>query len=174
MEGTPLTQLVSNIKETLKDKPASLRAVQLIGLNIQKTGMPINESALLARLSESDLADLTAICPTITTYFELKRLQYKRELLRVVNDQATINKDIKIAQYLLEKNFADEYDSSIKRDKEKNKPKLEDSDDVMLKLVSFVRDSALSSPIDEANTNKIVDEDAPTDAVLELAHLVHG
>jgi hypothetical protein len=171
MEGTQLTQLVSKIKENLKDHPFYLRAVQHIGLNIKKTGMPVPESALLARLSESDLAEVVQICPEVSVYFEIKRLQYKRELLRVVNDQATINKDIKMAQYLLEKNFSDEFDSSIKREKEKTKaPKVEDP---MEKLMEHLRSEAPASPVDES-VHKKPDNTEEQDAVLELAHLVHA
>lgn len=174
MEGTELTKLVSTIKDTFQDDPRSLRAIQSIGLNVRETGMPVSESALLARLSEPELAALVEKCPLLTTYFELQRLKYKRALLKVINDNATINKDIKLAQYLLEKNFSEEFDSSLKREREKNKPKVEDSDDVMSKLVSFVRDSALASPVNEGNTNVVVKKNDTGDDVLELAHLVHG
>jgi hypothetical protein len=133
--------------------------------------MPVPESALLARLSESDLAELVSICPTITTYFELKRLQYKRALLLVVNDQATINKDIKMAQYLLEKNFSDEFDSSIKRDKEKNKaPKV---DDPMEALMAHLQSESPQSPVDES-VHLAPPKTEEDDAVMELAHLVHA
>jgi hypothetical protein len=171
MEGTQLTRLVATIKESLQDQPFFLKAVKLIGQNIQKTGMPVPESALLARLSESDLADLLARCPQVSTYFEIKRLQYKRDLLRVVNDQATINKDIKMAQYLLEKNFSDEFDSSIKREKEKTKaPKVEDP---MEKLMEHLRSEAPASPVDESVHQK-PEKTEEENAVLELSHLVHA
>lgn len=171
MEGTPLTKLVATIKEFFKDDPQSLRAIQLIGLNIKKTGMPINESALLARLSDSDLSALVERCPMVKTYFELQRLKYKRELLKVINDNATINKDIKLAQYLLEKNFSDEFDSSVKREKEKNK--VAKTDDPMEALMAHLQSEAPQSPVDtEANLPPVKNEDK--DAVMELSHLVHA
>jgi hypothetical protein len=80
----------------------------------------------------------------------LKRVQYKEALLKVLHAQATEVKDVKIAMYLLEANFSEEYDPATKKAVAKKRSGDEGSD--LQRLMKLIRTSAPNSPVVEANT----------------------
>ena len=168
---TPLKNLISTIKNKLADRPDALSAVQKIGINIEKTGMSLEDCALLARMTSQELTALSDEVPEVPLYFRLKRAQYKSKLLEVLNAQATEVKDVKIAMYLLESNFSEEYDPATKKEAAKRRTKDDGSD--LQKLMKLVRTSAPNSPVNEANT--IVEADVRTDTGFDdISKLVHG
>ena len=89
----------------------------------------------------------------------------------MLNAQATEVKDVKIAMYLLESNFSEEYDPATKKEAAKRRTKDDGSD--LQKLMKLVRTSAPNSPVNEANT--IVEADVRTDTGFDdISKLVHG
>lgn len=172
MEDTSPKNLISIITEKLADRPLLLSGIQKIALTIEKSGMSLEDCTLLARMTSQELADLSAEVPEIPLYFRLKRVQYKEKLLEVLHVQATTNKDVKIAMYLLEANFSDEYDPATKKAVAKSKSKDGDSGDLQ-KLMHMVRTTAPNSPVVEANTIS-PDELQSTKSDFDISHLVHG
>lgn len=170
MEDTPIEGLILTIKKLLGADSREYACVAKIAMTLEQTGMSFEDSALLARVSAKELASWITTYPEIDLYFRFKRTQYKEKLLRILNTYVEQNKDPKIASYLLEKTFSEEYDPGVKREAEKKKAKNPNSD--LEKIISFVRSKAPDSPVIEANT---VGEDLVSkagDSVLELSHLV--
>jgi hypothetical protein len=146
MEDTPLNRLLTTIEEKLNKQPDVLSAVKEIALNIKTTGMSISDSALLSRLTDEEIDELELSVPEVSTLFRLRRLEHKQSLLKTLYTQATVNNDIKITQYLLEKNFSEEFDPSVKRELAKKKP-IETDDNILDQLKDLVRSSAPPSPV---------------------------
>ena len=171
LKDTKRRELVSVICDRLKDNPILLACVQLMAETIETTGLSETEAAMLARLSTIELEELYKEIPEIREFLKLKRLEHKKSLLKVLFDHATINKDIKISQYLLEKNFSEDFDSSIKKETLKHK-KPEEANDVLQQLFSLVQSTAPNSPVTEAP--KITEDEILEEAKTELSELVHG
>ena len=172
MEDTPLERLLTVIEEKLANYPDRLRAIKEIALNIKTTGMSTSDSALLSRVTDDELAEWEVTIPEIAVLFRLRRLEHKQSLLRTLYTQATVNNDVKITQYLLEKNFSDEFDSSVKREIAKKKPS-ESNENVLEELKDFVRSSAPQSPVSETS-NHTADELKVSDSSSYFISDLHG
>jgi hypothetical protein len=172
VDDTSPKNLISVITEKLKDRKFDLEAVIKIAQTIEKSGMSLSDCALLARMSPEELDLLQTEIPEVQLYLRLKRVQYKEKLLEVLHTQATTNKDVKIAMYLLEANFSEEYDPAAKRAIAKKKPAEDDS--VLAQLVNRVRTSAPNSPVIESNT--VLEEQVSVikGGYDDISKLVHG
>jgi DNA-binding protein YbaB len=135
---------------------------------IEATGMSLDDCLLLARISPDKYTSLSEDVPEIPLYFKLKRIKYKEKLLKVLNTQAAEHGDVKIAMYLLEANFTEEYNAGAKKDAMKKSAKTAETD--MEQLMDRVRKASLM-PIDEANTVSDIQIEAEK-ATYELSHLV--
>lgn len=132
---------LANLTDTLEKRltPKQCEIVKQMGYSIGVVGVSLNDACLLARLSKDELDGWIEAVPELTTYFRLKQTEYKYSLLKIINAQASENKDVKIATWLLEKHFAEDYDSSVK--KEMEKMKRNGTEDVMAIAVALVRKS---------------------------------
>lgn len=130
------------LTETLKAKltMAQLKVVKEIGYTISKSGLALGDAALLAHTSLDEINEWSNEVPELTSYFRLKTLQYKFNLLKIINDQAIGNADVKQATWLLEQHFASDYNPGIK--KEMAKLQRGDGEDLMAMAISFVRRSS--------------------------------
>lgn len=113
-DSVPLSQLISVLEKKLT--PKQLLEVKEIGLAIGSVGLSLEDACLRSRVNREDLDNLMIHIPEIATYLKLKKVEYKYKLLQTVTKQATENGDVKIAMWLLEKHYADEYDSSTRKD----------------------------------------------------------
>jgi hypothetical protein len=167
---TPLNNLTATITSKLADRPNALTSVQKIALSIESTGMSLEDCTLLARMTSQELAALSDEIPEIPIYFRLKRVQYKEALLKVLHAQATELKDVKIAMYLLETNFSEEYDPATKKAVAKRRSEDDGSD--LQKLMKLVRTSAPNSPVIESNTiaADVVAKETGYDDIKKLVH----
>ena len=168
---TPVNNLITTITKKLATRPVMFEAVKKIALTIESTGMSLEDCALLARMTAQELAALSDEIPEIPLYFRLKRVQYKEALLKVLHAQATEVKDVKIAMYLLETNFSEEYDPATKKEAAKRRTKDDGSD--LQKLMKLVRTSAPNSPVVESMT--IMEDVAKSRTDYDdISKLVHG
>lgn len=137
MEETPeeLPSLLTIIERSLT--PKQLQALKAIGLAVGQAGLPLGDACLLNRVTQQELDNLIIYVPEIKTYLRLKQIEYKYKLLQVVTKQATENGDVKIATWLLEKQFAEEYDSSMKKDMMKMQQN--ENGDIMEMAIAYVR-----------------------------------
>jgi hypothetical protein len=146
------TLSLSNLLVTIESKitPRELKMVQEIGLAIGTVGMNLSDACLKNRITKAELDTLIIYCPEIQTYLQLKQVEYKYKLLQVVTNHATQSGDVKIAMWLLEKHYGDEYDSSLKKDIAKMN-RDNPGDDVVEMAFAFVRrQNSNSMPVNQS------------------------
>jgi hypothetical protein len=134
-DTTSLSSLFSVLEKKLTQK--QLKTIKEIGLAIGTVGLSLDDACLRSRLSKEELDNLIIYVPEIKTYLRLKQVEYKYKLLQVISKQATENGDVKIATWLLEKQYSEEYDSSLKKDMLKMQNSSQG--DVMEMAIAFVR-----------------------------------
>jgi hypothetical protein len=135
LETSSLSNLLTIIESKLS--LTQLKSVQEIGLAIGTVGLSLDDACLRSRVTKEELDNWILYCPELKTYLNLKQVEYKYKLLDVVTKHATTNGDVKIAMWLLEKHYGNEYDSSLKKDIAKMNR--ENSDDVVEMAFAFVR-----------------------------------
>lgn len=159
-----ITQLIELLEEKLTDY--QIKIIKAIGHTISSTGLPLEEACLLARISKFELEEWSKWVPEIKTYVRLKQVEYKFSLLKIINNQAKENADVKMATWLLEKNFAEEFDTSYKRELAKLNQTQED--DVLDVVMAFVRkNQSKTVPIDPANGEPLVVHDVQEEKSLK-------
>lgn len=147
-DTVPLSQLFSVLEKKLS--PKQLSDIQEIGLAIGSVGLSLEDACLRSRVSKEELDNLIIYVPEIATYLRLKKVEYKYKLLSTVTKHATDNGDVKIAMWLLEKNYADEYDSSVKKDLARMDR--QNQGDVVEMAFAFIRrQNSNSMPVNEAS-----------------------
>lgn len=120
-----------------------LRVIKEIGLTIYETGLPLHDAALIARIEMGELDMWIKDCPAIKTYFDIRTLEYKRDLLKIVNEEAREKGDVKQAAWLLETHFATEYNPVIKKELEKIRQA--DQTDVLAIAIARIRQAPASA-----------------------------
>lgn len=142
---------LTNIKKYLDDNlsPRQLEAVKDMAYKIGKVGMSMQEACLLARVTKDEFTMWCEIHPLIADFFKIQALEYKFSLMEITSAQARENKDIKLATWLLEKQFAEDYDNTVKKEQMKFNRSIQD--DVLSVAISFVRQSNIrATPVNES------------------------
>jgi len=153
---TKLTGLIETLERRLS--PRELRQVQEIGHSIGRVGVTLRDACLLARVEKPILDEMVGRIPDVQVYFDLKRTEYKYKLMEIVSDQALSNKDVKTAAQLLELQFAEEFNPSVKKEMAKLNRNAEE--DVMEMAILLVRRGAAQSvPINPQAGDPQADED---------------
>lgn len=161
-----LHDVIDILEKTLT--PRRLEIVKKIGFSIQNTGITLVDACILARIEKDEIDEWTEYCPAIKTYFLLKRMEYKYKLLEIVNAQAKEQKDVKMAMWLLEQHFAEDYDSSVKKEMEKYRRSGEE--DVMEMAIAFIRKTG--SHATPVNTDQQKHADATPTQFTELKEIL--
>ena len=145
IHNAPVSSSLSTLLTTIEQKltPKQLSSIQAIGLAIGGIGLSLDDASLQNRVTREELDNMMLYCPEVRTYLNLKQVEYKAKLLEVVTKHATTNGDVKIAMWLLEKHYGDEYDSSLKKDLAKMNNNMKD--DVVEMAFAFVRKSSINT-----------------------------
>jgi hypothetical protein len=174
MEPENLRKIAIDLKELLKDQTEDLLAIVTMSQKIKELGLTIDDACLLSRISREHYDHLTQTYPLIATFIRISQIEYKEKLLQALHDQLSATKDPKIALRLLETNFADEYDSAIKKEKYKNEQSPEAEQNQLHELARLVRESAPATPVNLLAGDPVtsVSESADVDILLDNANLV--
>lgn len=147
-DSVSLMNLTDVLEQELTEK--QLRIVIEIGISIGNVGLSLNDACLRSRISRDELEALWIHVPEIKTYIQLKQVEYKYKLLNVVTNDAIQNGNVKIASWLLERQYAEEYDSSMKKDMAK--VSRSSQDDVVEMAFAYVRRSNTNAmPVNESS-----------------------
>ena len=95
---TSLANLIQRLEEKLDSKQIAI--VKELGHSIGTTGMNLDDSCLLARITREELDNLCFLVPEVKIYLKLKQTEYKQKLLAVISDQALQNGDVKMSMWL--------------------------------------------------------------------------
>ena len=159
-EDMDLLSLEDEVEENI---PSHIfRAIKLVVLDISKTGMSLRESCILRRLDPHKVEAMMQDVPALQQLIEIKKLEFKSKLMRVIANKAIEESDAKYSTYLLEKNF-DEFDQSIKRIQAK---KAGDTDTLSIAIMEIRRTSGAKAEDD------IVSEKAGAGADIKDAEYV--
>jgi len=109
----PLSDLESEI-ERLVNEP-TLKKLKAVFLSIKKNGLTYREACMIQRCDPDIYQDLAQEVPAIAKLVEISMLEFKEKLLNVLSNKAILENDDKLAQYLLEKRFEQEFDNSMKK-----------------------------------------------------------
>lgn len=140
---------VSGLLTTLEQKltPRQLKAVQDIGLSLSTVGLSLEDALLRNLISKDELDNLIMYVPELQDYLRLQQVEYKYKLLNIISNQAVEKADVKMASWLLEKQYSEEFDSSVKKDL--NKYNRDNEGDMVEMALAFVRrTSANAVPVD--------------------------
>lgn len=145
---------VANMLSTIEVKltPRQLKAIKEIGTAIGNVGLSLDDACLRSLITKEELDNLILYVPEVKDFLRLQQVEYKHKLLNIISNQAVQNGDVKMAMWLLEKQFSEEYDSSIKKDIQRQ-GRGEDGDIMEMALTFVRRDNANSVPINDQAGN---------------------
>ena len=98
--------LRKRLEDALDDE--SLKKVKKISYYIGGVGLTVEESCLLADVEPEWLKKLIEISPVVERLMQIKELEYKKDLLTTLSGRAREGDD-KLAQWLMERRYRDEY-----------------------------------------------------------------
>lgn len=129
------------ITDTLKKNlnPDQLKVVLLIGYYLSM-GLSVNDACVVAHVDISDFESFAGANPDIKRFVKFKETAYKAKLVGSLSEAAFTGKD-KIAGYLLEKRFRDEYGN------ERGDGSEDRADDMVAEAIRFIRASADQNPV---------------------------
>lgn len=134
-----------------KTTPAQLRVIQEVA-KVVNEGLPLNDALKLSRITKQTWDKWVEDIPEIDQFIDVQRLEYKRQLLRVLRNQATSNGDVKIAMALLMSAFPQEFNPAIQKEQEKRKP-VETEENSMLSIFQEIQKMS-SGPINATQDNR--------------------
>jgi len=125
--------------------PRQLKAIKSIGHSIG-VGLSLDDAILRSMLPKEELDNMILYVPVIKDYFRLQQVEYKYKLLNIVSSQAVEKADSKVASWLLEKQFSEEFDTSLKKEIAKHDRGSEE--DAFDMAIAFIRRSnTTASPV---------------------------
>ena len=104
-------------KETKQEYKLRMKAV----LDFLREGMSLRDSLVLAEVTVDDFEDYKQENPRYEQLVERKQVEYKREVVKAITKGIEKDKDPKMAQWLAEVKYSDEY-SKKKKDTEQRNP----------------------------------------------------
>lgn len=133
-----LSSLEEEAKKELPER--ELHMMRLISFRIAKNGMTAEEACYLEGIDYDFINGLITKYPIISKIIRVKELEFKSKLLRNVANKA-FSGDDKLAQWLLEKRYPEEYGSN------KNRPRDPEESDLVATAINFVQESGDNTPL---------------------------
>jgi len=124
--------LDAQAKEAFKDKPKFISALKKIAYYTAKVGLPLNEACTLVNIDFKKFEEEMKMEPLIKKIIMMKELEYKKDLLYTISQKAKSGDD-KLAQWLLERRYPDEYGSK------KNNAGEGTGNDIMFEAIRFIQ-----------------------------------
>jgi hypothetical protein len=107
---TTLRGAVEGFTHTLKDKVGGemYKKLRIVGAFLVQ-GMSLDESAILALMHPDTLKKLLEEHPEVRAFVTFKLTSYKAKLLRTITNSAVMSGGDKVAGWLLERKFGEEF-----------------------------------------------------------------
>lgn len=140
MEAQDLDLTSASLEEEIKNKFSNtfIRALKKIAYYTAKDGLPLHEACALVDIDYEKFVEQMKQNPLIRKVIIMKELEFKRDMLHTITQRARSG-DEKLAQWLLERKFPDEYGAK------KHKP--EGGDDVIFEAIQFIRRNGDNAPL---------------------------
>lgn len=148
IESQNLTLASQSLEEQARTKlkPEMIRLIKKIAYYTAKVGLPLNEACLLVDIDYDKFQEEMKLEPLIKKIITMKELEYKKDLLHVLTQKARSGDD-KLAQWLLEKKFPDEYG-------DKKKPQGNGNEDIIFEAIQFIRRNGDNNPLVSETSGK--------------------
>lgn len=118
-----------------------------------KIGLSLQEACVLSNIDYERFMQESKVEPLIGKIIKMKELEFKKDMIGILTKKAREGDD-KLAQWLLEKKFPDEYS---------DKKKSGNNDDVLFEALRFIRVKGDNNPlISESTATNIVIEKKET------------
>lgn len=101
-----IESLESQLLEIFNEK--FVKVLKRLVYEIAQVGLSEKEACLLMNFDYDKLVALKAQYPVVQRLFDMKQLQYKRDLLKTISSKARASDD-KLAQWLLESKYPEEF-----------------------------------------------------------------
>lgn len=122
-------------------KPAQIKALKKIAYYTSRVGLPLEECCALLDIDFTKFEEEMKLEPLIGKIIRAKELEYKKDLLYTLAQRARSGDD-KLAQWLLERKYPNEYGSGKKKDGGDD-----GSGDIFLEAFRFIRKNGDSAPL---------------------------
>lgn len=112
IEAQELALPSESLEKRAKERftPEFFRALTRIAYYTANVGLPLEEACLLADVEKEHFEELRVKEPLVDRIIRVKELQFKKDMLRTIAQDAR-NGDSKTAQWFLEKKYPQEYGS---------------------------------------------------------------
>jgi hypothetical protein len=117
----------------------TIRILKKIAYYTAKVGLPLNEACTLVDVDYEKFMEQMKLEPLLEKIIKLKELEYKKDMLHVLTQKAR-GGDEKLAQWLLERKYPQEYG-------DKKKSSGEGTDDIMFEAIRFIRKHGDNQPL---------------------------
>ena len=117
----------------------TIRVIKKIAYYTSKVGLPLNEACALVDIDYEKFVEQMKLEPLIEKIIKMKELEYKKDMLHVLTQKAR-GGDEKLAQWLLERKYPNEYG-------DKKKGPTGEGDDIMFEAIRFIRKHGDNQPL---------------------------
>lgn len=140
-DGDFNVELVSVERQLAEILPASmLKPIKRIAYYIAKVGLPVHEACQIVGYELAQFKKMTVKYPLILRLVEMKSLEYKKDLLTTISTKARDSGDDKLALWLLERRFPEEFNP-----KKGGNPG--EGEDLLGMAIEFIQRSGDGSPL---------------------------
>lgn len=133
---------IADFEEKLRDHydESQIKVIRTVGAFIM-TGMDLEECCILARIDPRQFASMMETDAALRTFVVFKQTAYKAKLMGVLSSRAIDQLNEKIAGWILERKYKDEWGA-------KRPPEPPDaSPDALRDGIEYIRDHGDSSPV---------------------------
>ena len=140
LESEKLELSAASVEEEANKKlsPTTIRIIKKIAYYVGKEGLPLKEACFLVDVDHKRFLESMKLEPLIKKIIDMKELEYKKDMIHVVNQKAR-GGDEKLAMWLLERKFPEEFG-----EKKKNTG---DGSDMIFEAIRFIRKNGDVKPL---------------------------
>lgn len=153
------TKLSNNYDES------QIKQFRTIGAFIMQ-GMDIEEACVLSRIDPRMFASMASVDPAIRTFIAFKQVSYKAKLMRVVSSRAIDGMNEKLAGWILERRYRDEWGS-------KNPTEGSGAaEDAIAQGIEYIRLNGDTTPVVDHSKTVPTKSTVADESTQEVSHLV--
>lgn len=157
--------LEAQAKEKLP--PSTILILKKIAYYTSKVGLPLSEACLLVDINYEQFLEDIKLEPIIGKIIRVKELEFKKDMLHVLTQKAR-NGDDKLAQWLLEKKFPEEFN-------DKRRPANDDNNDILFEAIRFIRKNGDSAPlVGEFSGTSVIKKRETSEGLIERVDKILG
>ena len=128
--------------------PETQKKVKHIAYYLSRVGLSLEESCLLVDVDIEWFKQLMVTTPIVRRVIEIKKMQFKKDLLKVLT-QRGIEGDDKLAQWLLERQYPEEFGNKKRGGKDPG-------EDILFEAIEFIQKSGDNNPLVKETSGRAI------------------